>query len=184
MSSLALENGQRFVLIGDSITDCGRLGDFAPDGIGYVAILRGLVTAHAPDLQVEFFNRGIGGNSVLNLEQRWEEDVVALQPDWLSVLIGINDLHQHLGGIADLGPEPYAERYAALLARAVDTSKCSLILLEPFYYTHPPGANDQQRKVFELLAEYIKIVHQLAKDFGARLVRTHEIGQELSLIHI
>ncbi len=180
MSSLALKNGQRFVLIGDSITDCDRGGEHAPYGMGYVTMTRGLIYAQIPDLQVEFFNRGIGGQTTAELAARWEEDVVALQPDWLAVLIGINDSHQYLfNDRAETAPRPYAERYESLLEQVIAASGCSLVLLEPFYMAVPPGADERQRRVLELLPEYIATVHRLAEKFQARLVQLHEIMQQI-----
>ncbi len=180
MSTLLLKDGQRFVSIGDSITDCGRHDEYAPYGNGYVAIVRGLVQAQAPKLQVEYFNRGIGGDTTCELVNRWQEDVIELKPDWLSVLIGINDCHQYLfDQRTDVGPAPYAKRYESLLAQAINLTGCSLLLLEPFYFAPPPGADECQHKVLELLPQYIAAVHNLAQQFGARLIRTHQIGQQI-----
>ena len=154
MSTVSLKNAERLVFIGDSITDCGRREQFAPYGNGYVAIVRGLNEAQAPQLHLEYFNRGIGGNTTAELANRWQEDVIELKPDWLSVLVGINDCHQYLfDGRNDVGPERYAQRYEARLAQAVELTYCSLILLEPFYFAQPAGANEQQRQVFKLLPD-------------------------------
>lgn len=44
------------------------------------------------------FNRGISGNTLRDLEKRWEEDVIGMKPDVLSVLVGTNDVHYYLQG--------------------------------------------------------------------------------------
>lgn len=180
MSNFALTNGQRFIFMGDSITDCGRCGEHAPYGAGYAAMVRGLIYAQVPDLQMEFFNRGIGGHTTVELAARWDEDVIALEPDWLSVLIGINDSHQYLfNDRAETAPEPFAERYESLLEQAVAATGCSLVLLEPFYMAVPPGADEQQRQVLELLPKYLATVHRLAEKFQARLIPMQEIFQQI-----
>ena len=179
MTSLALRSGQRFLFQGDSITDAGRREDPRGWGTGYAAILPGLVYAQAAELDIEYLNRGIGGNTTLELEARWEQDCIELRPDWMSVLIGINDCHHYLAGCQETGPVPYAQRLESLLQRATECTGCSLILLEPFYWTLPPGTDEQQRRVSALLPEYIATVHRLAEQFQARLVRLHEIGRQV-----
>jgi len=184
VTSLALKSGQRFLFQGDSITDAGRREDPRGWGSGYAAILPGLVCARAAELDIEYLNRGISGDTTAELEARWEQDCIELRPDWMSVLIGINDCHRYLfEDRQETGPEPYAQRLESLLQRATDATGCSLILLEPFYWTLPPGTDEQQRRVSALLPEYIATVHQLAEQFQARLVRLHEIGQQVLQSH-
>src|ERR1700754_764879 len=75
------------VFTGDSITDCDRRTDPEGLGDGYVRLLAG-----SPELAgFDVRNRGISGNRVLDLQERWENDVVAEQPAILSVLVGINE---------------------------------------------------------------------------------------------
>lgn len=180
MTSLSLRSGDRFLLIGDSITDCGRREDPRGWGNGYAAILPGLVCAQAAELDIEYLNRGINGDTTVELEKRWDEDCLSLNPDWLSILIGINDCHRYLlEGRQETGPVPYAQRLESLLQRATEATGCSLILLEPFYWMLPPGTDEQQRRVSALLPEYIATVHRLAEQFQARLVRLHEIGRQV-----
>ncbi|MCK4472316.1 MAG: hypothetical protein KAW49_11070, partial [Anaerolineae bacterium] len=104
-------------------------------------------------------------------------------PDWLSIFVGINDCYRYLSGCQETGPIPYAQRLESLLQRATEATGCSLILLEPFYWMLPPGTDQQQRRVWALLPEYIATVHQLAEQFQARLVRLHELGQQVLQNH-
>ena len=105
--SLVFGPQQKIVLIGDSITDCGRRNEpFAPYGAGYVKFVRALLLARYPELGLEVVNRGIGGNTVRDLARRWDEDVIAEQPDWLSVKIGINDVWRTMTGRHDGGGAP------------------------------------------------------------------------------
>jgi lysophospholipase L1-like esterase len=84
-------------MISDSITDCGHglpVGESVKDnlGNGYVNMINALLTAKYPAQGIRVLNTGISGNTVLDLQGRWEQDVLALKPDWLSVMIGINDV--------------------------------------------------------------------------------------------
>ena len=79
--------------IGDSITDCERReGLFQGVGKGYAALVDGMLQAAYPELSIRVTDMGIGGNTVRDLQARWQTDVLDLNPDWLTVMIGINDV--------------------------------------------------------------------------------------------
>ena len=61
-------------------------------GDGYVSLLDAFLATHYPERDIGVLNTGIGGNTVIDLEARWEADILDLNPDWLSVMIGINDV--------------------------------------------------------------------------------------------
>ena len=81
---------------GDSITDGGRQrtgSDFNHImGQDYAYILAAQIGAQSPERELVFLNRGISGNRVPDLEARWQEDTIALHPQLLSILIGVNGL--------------------------------------------------------------------------------------------
>jgi lysophospholipase L1-like esterase len=94
---MKITKGSKLVMIGDSITDFGRAqpvgeGLFEAIGRGYVAQVDALLSAAYPERAVRVVNMGNSGNTVRDLKARWTRDVLDQQPDWLSVLIGINDV--------------------------------------------------------------------------------------------
>ena len=144
-STLLFQPRQRIVIIGDSITDCGRRDRAtAPYGNGYVALVRALLLACHPTLSLEVVNRGIGGDTIRDLEGRWDRDAIAERPDWLSVMIGVNDAWQPLAGNAAKGVplEAYEHTYRRLLEAARDRTAARLILMEPFVMA-PPVPDDE-----------------------------------------
>ncbi len=171
MSDLLFQSGDKVLFIGDSITDCGRRGEHAPLGSGYVRKVTELITAKYPARQIEYVNKGIGGDIVEGLEKRWDADVIAERPNWLSVKIGINNASRQLNaGIsnADYLPE-WEACYRRILTRAREELQPKFFLFEIFYIeedveTPRPLAVDA----------YNEIIHQLAGDFDARLIRTNE----------
>lgn len=169
MSNLVFTRGQRIVFIGDSITDAGRRKEAAPYGNGYVHLARALLIARYPELGLEITNQGIGGNTIRDLARRWEDDVVQLQPDWLSVKIGINDVWRQVAGrAAEAVPlDEYASTYERLLRRTVEATKARLILMEP--YVIEPDRADPFRA---LIDQYVPVVHRLGDAFGAIVVPT------------
>ena len=94
---MLMEPKSKLVMIGDSITDCERArpygeGLFGAIGKGYVSLVDALLTAAYPELGIRVVNMGTSGNTVRDLSARWQSDVLDLKPDWLSVMIGINDV--------------------------------------------------------------------------------------------
>jgi lysophospholipase L1-like esterase len=177
MSQFLFQDGQTVLFIGDSITDCGRRGDAAPYGNGYVRAAIDLITARHPERQIRYVNTGIGGNTVADLRGRWQEDAVAHRPDWLSVKIGINDLHRTLDQTAhSVPPERFEPLYREILQLAREKTSARLILIDPFYIS--TATDGRQGEVLQRLPAYLEIVHRLAEEYDAISVRTHEAFQE------
>jgi len=178
LSNFVFQDGQTVVFIGDSITDCGRRGEQAPFGNGYVKFAIDLVTARYPERNITYFNEGIGGNTVQDLRNRWDTDVLAHNPDWVSVKIGINDLHRTLGQPDMLPPEKYERLYRDILNRTKENTKARLVLVDPFYVSIETNTNTQQGRVMAMLPNYLNVVEKLAEEFNAFHVYTHRKFQE------
>ncbi len=178
MSDFVFQDGQTVVFIGDSITDCGRRGDQAPFGSGYVKIAIDLITARYPERNITHFNEGIGGNTVLDLHNRWSDDLLSHKPDWVSVKIGINDLHRTLGQPDVLPPEKYEQLYREILQSTRDNTDARLVLIDPFYISTETDTNVQQGHVLSMLTGYLNVVDKLAQEFDALHVYTHQKFQE------
>src|SRR6266568_1449230 len=98
MCVLLDETKQKIVFIGDSITEADRLTTAAPYGNGYVNMVRNFLLARYPERNLTVVNKGVGGDTVRDLDRRWEADVIAERPNWLSVCIGINDVWRNFEG--------------------------------------------------------------------------------------
>jgi lysophospholipase L1-like esterase len=124
------------LFVGDSITDCGR--DRESGGIdlgaGYVAQVQALLGAHHPQARIRFVNTGISGNRVTDLEGRWDQDVLAHQPDWVSVMIGINDVWRQFDNplSEQVSLEAYTEKLEVLIQRSLLTVE-GMIVMSPFF---------------------------------------------------
>jgi len=161
---------QKVVFIGDSITDCDRRGAAnAPYGNGYVSMIRNLLLARYPGLNLTIENRGIGGDTIRNLKARWETDVMRLKPDVLSIKIGINDVWRFVGGqMAEHVPlTEYETTYRELLSETRKKLSPRIILVDPYVI------ETNRKDVFrEMMDRYIACVHRLADEFGAISVQT------------
>ena len=174
-----IEDGETMLFIGDSITDCGRRVEAAPLGDGYVRLFAELTTAAHPDRMVSYINKGIGGNRVTDLQDRWTDDVLYHKADKLSVKIGINDLHSVLRDDPDAVPPARFEAiYDALLERTRGSLDCPIVLLTPFYISVETAADSFRRQVLDLIPEYIEVVERMSARFGTRIVRLHDVFRE------
>ena len=170
MVSLAFGQGQHLLFIGDSITDAGRRNEGGkPYGNGYVSLARAFLLARYPALDLQISNQGIGGNTVRHLAARWEEDVVQQRPDWLSLMIGINDVWRQVSGRQEEAVllEEYAATYERLLQRTREATSARLILMEP--YVIEADRSDPFRA---LIDQYLPVVHRLAAQYDAIPIRT------------
>lgn len=173
---MMFEADQRIVFIGDSITDCGRRDVRAPYGDGYLSLVRAFVTARHPATPLTWVNRGVSGDTVRDLAARWDRDAIGERPDWLAVMIGINDVWRAFAGRpAEAVPLPeYETTLRTLLRRAVDATGCRLLLADP--YLIEPDRTDPQRAESD---RYAAVVARLAAEFGAPHVATQAAFDEV-----
>ena len=171
MSRLLFESGERVLFIGDSITDCGRRGEHAPLGAGYVRKVTELITAKYPERRIEYVNKGIGGDVVEGLEARWETDVIAEKPHWLSIKIGINNASRQLNeGVPNETYLPgWEASYRRILERVRGALSPGLFMFEIFYVK-----TDVETPRTLAIDAYNEVIHRLANEFNARLIQTSE----------
>lgn len=171
----------RFVLIGDSITEWGRPRAGTPGydtalGHGYVARVAVGLREQWPGQPVEVLNRGVGGHTVRDLAARWDEDVLQLRPDWLSVMIGINDVWRFFDPARRaeaVPPEEYAQTLDLLISLARPVVK-QVVILTPFY-AEPDRADPMRRRMDEFGA----IAARVAERHHTRFVDVQAVIDEL-----
>ncbi len=166
------ETGDNFTFLfqGDSITDGNRTRNNDWNhvmGHGYACDVASKLWYKFPEKQFHFFNRGISANKITDLENRWDTDTLALKPDLLSILVGINDVDTFINGNQDFTPAFFEDRYRALLQKTKEAlPNIQLVLCEPFIF--PVG---KVKDKFEIYTTEIKkrqeIVLKLAKEFDA-----------------
>jgi lysophospholipase L1-like esterase len=166
---------------GDSITDGNRTRDNDWNhimGHGYAYLIASRLWYDHPDRNLMFINRGISGNRVRDLKNRWQTDALDLKPDAISILIGVNDV---IATVKDWDPEPiekFEEHYRAIL----DLTKTSLpdttiILCEPF--TLPGGWLKEKPKIWaEEIPKRQELVKQLAKEYHAIFIDLQKLFNE------
>ncbi len=149
---------------GDSITDAGRSREDDTDlGAGYANMASAFFTARRPERNVRFLNRGIGGNRVPDLQARWQADCLDLKPDWVSIMIGINDTWRAFDSGDPTGTESYEEGYRDILTQTRDVLGAKLVIIEPFLLPTPPDRLEWRKD----LDPKIQAARRLAREFNA-----------------
>lgn len=160
----------RVLFIGDSVSDFGRarpVGEGLHDGVGtgFIRVISNFINGYYPERNIRITNMGISGNNVLDLDDRWQSDVLDLEPDWVNILIGINDVWRQFDtpdccARDCITPEIYERTYRELLDRTVPYVK-GVTLMTPYYME--PLKEDMMRKRMD---EYVAAVKRIAKDYG------------------
>jgi acyl-CoA thioesterase-1 len=155
------------LFIGDSVTDCGRRDDADGNlGHGYVRLIDEAFRAGGTPATI--VNRGIGGDRVRDLVERWEKDCLALTPTLVSVLIGVNDTWRRYDDNDPTSVEAFTACYRSILAALPGRDDMALVLMEPFLLPVTEGKRQWRAD----LDPKIAAVHELAAEFGAVLVPT------------
>lgn len=151
----------RLLFQGDSITDAGRsYEDPHLLGEGYVKYAAQYLRQAYPQVEFEFINLGISGNQTKDLVARLDKDFVQIQPDIVSIMIGINDVWHHAEDRSWIPDEVFEQRYRTVLD-AIRQMGARLMIIEPFLIP----AED---KLFfrEDLYKKIEIVRKLAREYA------------------
>ena len=181
----AIKPHQKILFTGDSITDCGRREASAPLGGGYVRMITDLIDARYPQHHLKYVNTGISGHTVRDLLNRWSDDVIRHQPDWLSIMIGINDLHRWLSNVPAqaVTAEEFATIFPQILQRVKNETKAQIILIDPFYMSTDVQEGSWRAKVTKHLPAYLTTVHKMVRQFKTRHVKMHDMFQAQLKLH-
>ena len=169
-----IKNGDTILFQGDSITDAGRdrnrennANDARALGTGYALFTASPLLADRADAGLKIYNRGISGNKVFQLAERWDKDCIALKPSVISILIGVNDIWHTLNGKYNGTVEIYERDYRALLERTQrELPGVRLVICEPFVL-RCGAVNDRWFPEFD---GYRTAARRVATDFHAVLV--------------
>lgn len=170
---MIFEDMDRIVFAGDSVTDMGRkqpVGEGLQDnlGHGYVRLIETLLYSCYPDRRIRITNSGINGNTSRDLLARWERDVINLQPDYVSICIGINDVWRQFDCPAmpdwAVGLSEYEDNLTQMIMQIQNRVK-KVFLLTPYYIES--NRLDPMRAIMD---EYGAVVKRLSETFGCVLV--------------
>ncbi len=171
--TMRIQANSKLVMIGDSITDSGRtypIGQGYQGGLGtgYPSLVHGYLETTYPERQIQTINMGISGNTSKDLEARWQTDLMDLNPDWVSILIGINDVWQKTDYPDQKQLHISPGEYKTSINRMVEKAKSAginVVLMTPFLVES--NKEDVMRQYTE---EYVEICKEIAKNHQITLV--------------
>lgn len=174
---MLFENMDRIVFAGDSVTDMGSAqpvgeGLFENVGHSYVRIVENMLNTWYPEIKVRVTNSGISGNTSRTLRERFKRDVIDLNPDWVSICIGINDVWRQFDSPAipdgQVMPEEYEKNVEEMILSVKDQVK-GIFLMTPYYME--PNPEDWMRKRMD---EYGAICKKLAEKYDCIFIDLQE----------
>ena len=162
---------------GDSITDGSRdKRNFYDMGTGYPKYAAEFLRENHPDVEFEFINLGIGGNRTGQLFDRIYPDAIRLQPDVISILIGINDVwHRHNFGIVATSDEQIELNYRMILKNLREKTDAKIMMIAPYVLDYD---NETRQKMREDLKTVLPIIRKLADEYADVYVPLDEIFAE------
>lgn len=131
---------------GDSITDCGRDRNVGATnlGNGYPNLVMAAISANYP-YEYKFFNKGIGGNRIVDVYARIKADIINLKPDYMSILIGINDCWHEYTTQNGVDAEKFEMIYGLLIEEVKKAlPDLKIIILEPFVLPGSATITDEE----------------------------------------
>ena len=174
-----INQGDIILFQGDSITDSSREKEKElPNssnsmGKGYAFLAASKLLKTLPKENLTIYNRGISGNKVNQLSDRWDKDALELKPDWISILIGVNDYWHMLHSDYDGTVEIYESDYRKLLQRTKKAlPDVKLIICQPFAI---PGTSAVDESWVEPFGKYQAVAKKLAAEFNAFWVPFQEV---------
>ncbi|MEV8228972.1 SGNH/GDSL hydrolase family protein [Streptomyces sp. NPDC079167] len=165
--TISLHRSATVLFQGDSITDAGRLVERdCPLGNGYARTAAEHVRSALPGSDITFVNRGVAGDCVSDLRARWREDALDLEPNVVSVLIGVNETYRRYFYGTVTPVSVFEHDYRAILTQVREESDAQLILIEPFLVP----VQEEQWAWRDDLDPRIQAVRRLSEEFDATLL--------------
>jgi len=182
----SLKNSNVILFQGDSITDAGRKRESMDPNIqnalggGYALLTAADLLNRFAAKNLKIYNKGISGNKVYQLADRWQTDCLDLKPSVLSILIGVNDYwHKHNGnydGTVDI----YEKDFRALLKRTKDALPgTKIVICEPFAVL---GCKSVDATWFPEFDQYRAAAKKLAGEFNTIFIPYHDVFAKASKI--
>lgn len=188
------KDGATVLFQGDSVTDCDRNRShfcmtMSKYGNGYPRLFKEMYDILFPNNSVKFVNRGVSGNRVRDLLDRYDEDFKAVKPDFVSIMIGINDTWRGYDSDEFCTPERFEKEYDQLLSKIkADLPDAKIMIVEQFAFTSHPdrlGWNDDldpkraiTKKLADKYADYFIPMYDIMTDIDKNGFEMSELSAD------
>ena len=185
---MIFEHLDRIVFTGDSVTDMGSVNPIGEGlgnnaGHGYVRMVDNYLATTYPERSIRVTNAGISGDTSRALLARFDRDCIDLNPAWVSICIGINDVWRQFDAPSFTEQAVFPEEYEANLTAMIEKCKKKstvkgIFILSPFYIE--PNREDPMRARMD---EYVAICRRLAEAHGCTFVDFQKMYEEYCKFH-
>lgn len=167
---MKINKNDTLLFIGDSVTDSERDKlDGRDMGKGYPLLIAAHLTRLYPEKRLTVLNRGVNGDRLADLKDRWEEDCLAINPDIVTVLIGINDTlqnQQQQKPLLQKDLDEFESNFRFLLKSLHQRTDARVVLMEPFVLPYPKD----RVKWRQDLDPRIQVIRKMAREYQTELV--------------
>lgn len=167
---MKINSNDTLLFIGDSITDAGRDRNDGKDlGKGFPLLIASDLLTMLPDKRLTILNRGIGGDRLNDLMNRWEDDCLIINPDIVTILIGINDTWRNWDDekvLTEKELDEFESNYRFLLKSLHQRTDARVVLMEPFLLPFPKDRVNWRTD----LDPRIQIVRKMAREYQTELI--------------
>jgi len=195
VTTVMMASGKRVLFIGDSITDGAwgnnKVWNASSEernqqdmnhiyGHGYMMIVASRYQALQPEEEWQFWNRGISGNTLDDLANRWTKDVLQINPDVVSILIGTNDVEYALNEHRTIDIESWANKYRGLLDQVLGQNPdATLVLCTPFVAkAGRRGENENFAERLQMIAQLVDVIEKIGQEYNATIVPFDDLVKE------
>ncbi len=177
-----ITKGDTILFQGDSITDAGRerkeelSNNPRSFGYGYAFLAASSMLNSLPEKELTIYNRGISGNKVYQLADRWQKDCLDLKPNLISILIGVNDYWHFRDGHYDGTVEIYENDLRKLIQRTIkEFPSVNLVICEPYYVLNTSTVDESW---VAPMKEFQAAARKIAKEFSTIWVPFQKVYEE------
>ena len=172
----------KIVMFGDSITDMGHRGDIGSVhsyGDGYPFVVFSKLSEQYP-MKYDIINNGISGNRTVDLYARIKKDVWNLQPDVLSILIGVNDIWHELSRQNGVEIKRFERIYRMIIEDTLEKLPfVKIMLLEPFFL-RGTAVEELGYEGFTQVFDYAKVVKKIAEEYQLTFIPLQDKFNEMA----
>lgn len=174
------KNGATVLFQGDSVTDCGRERNtdcttIGRMGTGYPRLFKEFYDTLFPNNNINFVNRGVSGNKVCDILSRYDEDIKEVNPDYISIMIGVNDTWRAYDSNEYCSTEEFEKNYNELLSKIkADFPQSKIMIIEQFAFTSHPDRlgwdedlnpkREVTKKLANIYADYFLPMYDIMTD--------------------
>lgn len=166
---MIFNKGDRIIFTGDSVTDSGRarpIGEGLHTGVGtgYVRDIENILNVLYPELDLYISNLGVSGYTSRSLKSIWDNEVMTRKADWISIMIGVNDIWRQFDQPGIISSHVYPEEYESNLTEIIKKTLPNvkgIIVMSPFFMENQPGD-----AMLIKVREYAEISRRIANEYG------------------